>query len=48
VQVGVDLHMPMLPLRDGTSGVRAGVDQGSHSGHEVVHVQDPLLEFNLT
>jgi hypothetical protein len=26
VQVGVDLPMPMLPLRDNTSGVRTGVD----------------------
>lgn len=37
VQVGVDLHMPMLLVRYHRSRASPGFDQGSHFCHEVVH-----------
>ncbi|KAK9268253.1 hypothetical protein L1049_010696 [Liquidambar formosana] len=43
--VGVDLHMPMLLVCDHHSRAGPGVDQGSHYCHEVVHLQDPLLDL---
>ena len=47
MQVGVDLHMPVLPVRDDHSGAGSGVDQGSNPCDEVVHHQDPLLDFSF-
>ncbi|KAK9265628.1 hypothetical protein L1049_021512 [Liquidambar formosana] len=44
-RVGVDLHMPMLLVCDHHSRAGPGVDQGSHYCHEVVHLQDPLLDL---
>ncbi|THG11543.1 hypothetical protein TEA_016194 [Camellia sinensis var. sinensis] len=41
----VDMHMPMLLVRDNNSGASAGVDQGSVSRHEMVHRTDPLLDL---
>ncbi|KAL9265993.1 hypothetical protein AKJ16_DCAP21235 [Drosera capensis] len=35
--------MPLLSLRDGGGGDRAGVDQGADTCHELVHSSDPLL-----
>ncbi|KAF5944501.1 hypothetical protein HYC85_018578 [Camellia sinensis] len=43
MKVIVDMHMPMLLVRDNNSGGSAGVDQGSLSRHEMVHRTDPLL-----
>lgn len=45
MQVAVDLHMPVLPLRDHHRGARPGVDQGSDSCHEVVYLSDSMLNF---
>ncbi|KAL7211674.1 hypothetical protein ACSBR2_014512 [Camellia fascicularis] len=44
-RVIVDMHMPMLLVRDNNSGASAGVDQGSLSRHEMVHRTDPLLDL---
>ncbi|OMP06845.1 hypothetical protein CCACVL1_01430 [Corchorus capsularis] len=46
-RVGAVLYLPMLLLRNHPGGVCSGFDQGSYFGHEVVHLQDPLLEFGL-
>ena len=46
-QVVVDVHMPLLLVRDGTSRACAGADQGPHSCDGVVHISDPLLAFFL-
>lgn len=43
MQDSVELYMPVLYLRNSDSGVCAGVDQSSLSGHEVVHRSDSLL-----
>lgn len=43
LQVGVELHMSMLLVRDNYSGICINFDQGSHSGYEVVHRSDSLL-----
>ncbi|WCJ27162.1 hypothetical protein M5689_008930 [Euphorbia peplus] len=42
-RVDIELHMPVLLMRDGSSRVRSGFDQSSHSHHQVVHLQDSLL-----
>ncbi|KAL6991182.1 hypothetical protein U1Q18_009301 [Sarracenia purpurea var. burkii] len=42
-RVGVDVRVPVLPVRDDNSGASSGLDQGSYSCHEVVHRPDPLL-----
>ncbi|CAL5346146.1 unnamed protein product [Camellia sinensis] len=44
-RVIVDMHMPMLLVRDNNSGASAGVDQGSLFRHEMVHKTDPLLDL---
>lgn len=46
-RVVVDVHMPLLLVRDGTSRACAGADQGPHSCDGVVHISDPLLAFFL-
>ena len=47
LQVGVDLLMPLLPVRDDHSRAGSGVDSGSNSCHGVVYLQDPLLDFQF-
>ncbi|CAA3003006.1 hypothetical protein LR48_Vigan05g137400 [Olea europaea subsp. europaea] len=41
--VVVELHMPVLPLRDGVGGAGAGADQSPNSCHGVVYFSNPLL-----
>lgn len=43
LQAALVLHLPLLLLHHGGGRVRSGLNQGSYSGHEVVHLQDPLL-----
>ncbi|KAH7859105.1 hypothetical protein Vadar_031612 [Vaccinium darrowii] len=46
-RVSIDMHMPMLLVRDGDSGASAGVNQGSFSRHEVVHRTNSVLDCDL-
>ncbi|KAK9047726.1 hypothetical protein V6N11_053562 [Hibiscus sabdariffa] len=37
-RVGVDLHLPVLPVRNHPSRVCTWFDKSSNSGHQVVHL----------
>ncbi|KOM43769.1 hypothetical protein LR48_Vigan05g137400 [Vigna angularis] len=46
--VVVDMHMPLLLVYNGHSGVGIGIGKGSTPCHGVVHLSDPLLASGFT
>lgn len=43
LQIVVDVHMPLLFVRDSDSRVGSGAYQGPNSCHGVVHISNSLL-----